>query len=78
MEDDPVCLRDLVDGYGLYRITATTQEPKHGDAVSLDSFRSLFVDDASNLKKSHFILLEYDASDDAGCAGLFNQDKQTF
>ena len=73
-----MCLRDLADGYGLYSIAPTARKPKHGDTVSLDAFRSLFVDDATNLKKSHFVLLEYSASDDAGCAELLNQAKETF
>ncbi len=63
MEDAGQCVHELNDGLGIYKVGTRTVEPELGDgAGTYSAFRGLFAPDATELVKSKFILIEYEAS----------------
>ena len=71
-------IRELVDGLAIYSTPPSTVEARAGEPATVEMFRELFVADGSNLKKAHFILLEYRPADEAGGAALFEDVKRHF
>ena len=62
MEDAGHCIRELNDGLGIYKVTMRVTPAATDDVTSYSSFLALFNLDASDLVKSHFLLVEFGTS----------------
>jgi len=57
------CIKNLNDGFGIHKTELRMTKPSPNGTVAYQVFRDLFSPDASDLTKSHFILVEYTAAD---------------
>ena len=71
-------IRDLVDDYCLVAFPTPVAVPPAVPPCTYDAFRALFVVDASELVKTHFILLEYPVPTGSDEAALLEVARQCF
>jgi hypothetical protein len=62
VEDAGQCIRELNDGFGIYKVGMRVTPAARDDVTDYHSFRALFHPDASDLVKSHFLLVEFGTS----------------
>ena len=55
-------VKDLVDGYSIYKVALTTWDSADRPATAYSDFKSLFAVDASDLTKAHYILAEFNCA----------------
>jgi hypothetical protein len=53
------CVKDLVDGYSVYKVPLAPRGAASHQATTYTAFRSLFTGDGTNLAKAHMILAEF-------------------
>ena len=78
MVDEAPCIRELVDDYYLTEFPTTLALPTAVPPCTYDAFRALFTVDASELVKTHFILVEYPVPTGSDEAALLEVAKRTF
>ena len=67
-----------MDGYYLLELQTTTVQPATVSVCTYDAFRAMFVADASELVKTHFLLVEYPVPTSSDQAALLEVAKQSF
>ena len=78
MVDEAPCIRELVDDYYLTEFPTTIASPTAAPPCTYGAFRALFAVDASELVKTHFILVEYPVPTGSDEAALLEVAKRSF